>query len=811
MKTTNLAAALALAAAGLKIFPAGADKRPLFKKWQEIATTEPDVISEWWRQAPNALPAIPCGPNGLVVIDLDRHGNGVDGVSAFKALVECHDGLAPSVPMVKTPNNGLHLYFRQPSGKLLGNGRGCLPAGCDVRGVGGFVIGPGALLPDGRGWVHVAARPSITQPAQLGWIESILKRPAEPPRDDHLATETSDQRGLAYAEQALLELTAELAGTREGQRNERLYKAAFRLGTMAARGWLTEGEITTALLASCETNQYLREHGQRATMKTIEGGLRDGLKVPHDHLEDRNNGAAAAGNGSGNDAEHQRDRPEQEKPQSNDGSTPRQRTTGEWDDPDESILDDRRGELPELPLEAFPQAMHRWMLEAAGGAGVTVAHIALPLIGIGSGLIGVARRVQATRSWLQPMTCWTCLVGQSGTGKTPSLDVARRALSVVERSRQQEISARQLAHETRAEHAKAAQKKWKEDVAAAVQAKQPPPLKPAEAQDVRPFTVPRLAVNDCTVERLAPLLEARPRGVTYIADELSRLFQNLERYSGGSDRSFWLESWDGNSFVVERLGRPPVILPHLLVGVVGGFQPDLLASSFSGDSDGIYARFLYAWPTEAPFRELTDDADETDPEIINAFGRLAKLEADDDEAFAPRNVPLSVDAREVFGAFAQFAHKERQSLEGRAREYWSKGTAHVLRLSGTLCFLEWAWTGGPEPQTIEARHVERAVLLWRAYFWPHGRAALRLVGLSDKHVNARTVLRWLRAHGKATTSREEVRREALAQRLDAGETQALLDMLVRAGWLREAPSTATGPGRRARRWDVNPRLFNVPL
>ena len=64
---------------------------------------------------------------------------------------------------------------------------------------------------------------------------------------------------------------------------------------------------------------------------------------------------------------------------------------------------------------------------------------------------------------------------------------------------------------------------------------------------------------------------------------------------------------------------------------------------------------------------------------------------------------------------------------------------------------------------------------------------------------------------RQTVSREEVRREALAQRLDAGETQALLDMLVRAGWLREAPVKVSGPGRPPRRWEVNPRLFEVPL
>lgn len=419
--------------------------------------------------------------------------------------------------------------------------------------------------------------------------------------------------------------------------------------------------------------------------------------------------------------------------------------------------------------------------------------------------------MQATRSWQQPITCWTCLVGASGSGKTPSLDVVKRALSVVERSRKEDNAARQLAHETRIERAKAALKKWKEEVAAAVEAGQPPPVKPAEAQDVRPFVMPRLYVSDCTIERLAPLLEARPRGMTYVADELARLFMNLERYSGGSDRAFWLEAWDGNSFTVERLGRPPVILPHLLVGVVGGFQPDLLARSFAGDSDGIYSRFLYAWPLEAPFREPTDDADEVDPEIINAFARLAGLQAGDDEVFAPRSVPLTADAKQAFAQFAQFAHRERQLLDGRDREYWCKGTGHVLRLSGALCFLEWAWSGGAEPQAIEARHVEHAVLLWNDYLWPHGRAALRLVGLADKHGHARTALRWLHAGNKTTVSREDVRREALAQRLDAGETQALLDMLTRAGWLREAPVKVSGPGRPPRRWEVNPRLFSVVL
>src|SRR5262249_18628430 len=108
-------------------------------------------------------------------------------------------------------------------------------------------------------------------------------------------------------------------------------------------------------------------------------------------------------------------------------------STDKWNDPDWSILDDRRGELPEFPLDALPAALKSWLERAAHGAGATSAHVAVPLLGIVSSLIGTARRVMASRSWTQPMTTWASIVGFSGTSKTPGIDVTKGALSNVER------------------------------------------------------------------------------------------------------------------------------------------------------------------------------------------------------------------------------------------------------------------------------------------------------------------------------------------------------------------------------------------
>src|SRR6185436_18603548 len=127
----------------------------------------------------------------------------------------------------------------------------------------------------------------------------------------------------------------------------------------------------------------------------------------------------------------------------------------------------------------------------------------------------------------------------------------------------------------------------------------------------------------------------------------------------------------------------------------------------------------------------------------------------------------------------------KHSLEGREREWWSKTPAHVLRLAGTLTYLDWAMSGGEEPRLIEECFMKSAVRLVRDYFWPHGRAALRQIGLTERHAAERRVLRWIAAHKKTAISLKDVRRDALGQSLDAEHTAALLDRLEKARWLRK--------------------------
>jgi hypothetical protein len=221
----------------------------------------------------------------------------------------------------------------------------------------------------------------------------------------------------------------------------------------------------------------------------------------------------------------------------------------------------------------------------------------------------------------------------------------------------------------------------------------------------------------------------------------------------------------------------------------------------------MHARVLFAWPEEPNFRALSDDTTEIEPEIVNALCRIIDLPAGDDDAFAPRDMWLSTEARAQFEQFRQFQHGGKNALDGREREWWSKGPSQVLRLSGVLCFLAWAMDGGTEPAYIDGGFIEAAVRLWHDYFWPHSRAAVRQIGLTDRHAEARRVLRWIRAGGWDTVSREDIRRDALSQRFDANETSILLESLEAAGWLRHVDEPRQGPGRPVTQWVVNTKLF----
>jgi hypothetical protein len=286
---TNLTAALALADAGFRTFPAWAiynpatqrwNKPPCIQNWQSLATDDPGQITRWWRQYPDAIPAI-CSEQ-LVVIDADRHPDGPDGVAALTVLANSHEW--PMHPVVLTPSDGQHHYFGQPN-PALGNRTGQLPPGIDVRGLGGFVIGPGAVLPDGTEWL-LPPNHSTDLPRLPPWLERMVRgddnQPANSPEISNHAITNREER---FAEAALAGCTAQVENAARGSRNTILNNVAYRLGRMIARGWLDRNRVEVRLLRAA--NQLQHDDGVIAVKATIKSGLDAGCLNRHPDLVDR--------------------------------------------------------------------------------------------------------------------------------------------------------------------------------------------------------------------------------------------------------------------------------------------------------------------------------------------------------------------------------------------------------------------------------------------------------------------------------------------------------------------------------------------
>jgi len=76
--------------------------------------------------------------NGIFVVDLDVSPD-KNGVESLLAL-----GTVPDTLSVLTPSGGVHLYFRMPEGVYIPTTRGVVGRGIDIKGDGGFVVGPGS-------------------------------------------------------------------------------------------------------------------------------------------------------------------------------------------------------------------------------------------------------------------------------------------------------------------------------------------------------------------------------------------------------------------------------------------------------------------------------------------------------------------------------------------------------------------------------------------------------------------------------------------------------------------------------------------
>jgi hypothetical protein len=135
--------------------------------------------------------------NGIFVVDLDV-GVNKDGTpkSGFAALDQLAAGRpVPDTLRVMTPSGGVHLYFNLPPDAYVPCSRSELAPGVDVRGHGGFVVGPGSPHKSGGIYQEVPG-PLCDAPE---WLLALVIKTIEPTKElttEHRTIEPTSPEGI---------------------------------------------------------------------------------------------------------------------------------------------------------------------------------------------------------------------------------------------------------------------------------------------------------------------------------------------------------------------------------------------------------------------------------------------------------------------------------------------------------------------------------------------------------------------------------------------------------------------------------------
>ncbi len=145
-------------------------KHPRINDWQNVATTDPKQISEWWKKWPDSNVGIRTG-EGLIAIDIDPDAGGEE---SFAALLNDRPSL-PVTPESVTGSGGRHLLF-QYEGVTIRNAQG-IAKGVDIRAEGGLVVAAPSVHKSGRQYEWASGRElgAIPLAPLPEWIQALIQ------------------------------------------------------------------------------------------------------------------------------------------------------------------------------------------------------------------------------------------------------------------------------------------------------------------------------------------------------------------------------------------------------------------------------------------------------------------------------------------------------------------------------------------------------------------------------------------------------------------------------------------------------------
>jgi len=457
-------------------------------------------------------------------------------------------------------------------------------------------------------------------------------------------------------------------------------------------------------------------------------------------------------------------------------------------------------EFVPFPTDALPNAAADLVRAGADSLQVDPGMLGPLALAAMASAVGNSRTIALHASWHEPAIIWAVVVAPSGSGKSPALELVTRpaARRDAEALREHREALKQHAVEV-AQHEKA-MRGWERGSGTGNLNATPPAAPEAPACE-------RHLTNDTTLEGLAAMLAASPRGLLLACDELAAWFGSFGRYAANGraagEASRWLPLHRASSLRVDRRTAPPLLVERAAVCIAGMIQPSVFAAALTGtDFDsGLVARLLLSMPPIPTRRWQPGGISPMVERNYNAMvEKLYGLEHDEDPHGTPMPRALSLDeqASHLWANFYNSLNADMAGQDERARAMMAKIECAAARLALVVHLGRVA--GGEEVPTtvIDSESLRRGVLLANWFRREAERTYLRLAEGDDDR-EARQLLDIVHGKGGSVSGRELVQSSRKFKTVK--DAEAALSRLVDAGLGQWVYLPQRGPGApKARRF-----------
>lgn len=451
---------------------------------------------------------------------------------------------------------------------------------------------------------------------------------------------------------------------------------------------------------------------------------------------------------------------------------------------------------PELPRGLLPKLIEDYAFTQAKRMGVDPSGIAV------SGLVvcasAITDRIQLNMrkyddQWRESARVWAGLVGPPSTKKSPIISNAVDPLKEPDK----ELLNNYLSAKVRYNNLSKEEK-----------AREEAPLEK------------RLRMTDTTIEAAQDVLHGSPDGLLLDQDELSGWFGSMDKYGGkggaAKDRGFWLSSFNGGSYPINRVGRGSFIIPNHSTNVIGGIQNDVIRKlSAESYDDGFMQRMILVVLRPAGVGE-----DAPAPPAAEAYAELIERLLELTPPPKPNIWKALQDYDEVlrFDAKAQKILEELDQRHVRLQELLetinkklSTSIGKYNGYFGKLCVLFHCIDHAYEkslPRVVTEATARRVANFLQSFVLPHAVAFYSgVLGLADDHDRLANFAGFILARKmERVTNRDIARGDGSMRKLyKRGGTEEMFEQLEALGWLaRTAGGRTTKVG--TDHWLVNPKV-----